>query len=231
MTPPFSAEDFFRVFATYNLTVWPVQIVLVCVAVAVVILAFRARNPNGRLVALALGLLWAWMGVAYHWWFFSEINPAAWAFGGAFVLEGALFIRLAWRDEAPRFAAEPDVYGLTGAGLIVYALAVYPALGVLAGHTYPRQPTFGLPCPTTIFTIGVLLWAKTRVPPALLVVPALWSVMGLSAVRYFGVLEDLMLPAAGILGGAMIFRRGRSRTAALRKAHREPPAHAPPRGA
>jgi hypothetical protein len=69
---------------------------------------------------------------------------------------------------------------------------------------YPRQPTFGLPCPTAIFTIGVLLWARSRVHWSLLVVPAAWSVLGFSAVISFGVLEDAMLPVAGILGGALI---------------------------
>lgn len=48
-----------------------------------------------------------------------------------------------------------------------------PSLGVAIGHTYPAQPTFGLPCPTTIFTFGLLLWVRPPVPWSLLVIPVL----------------------------------------------------------
>jgi len=59
--------------------------------------------------------------------------------------------------------------------MVAHALLVYPLLGVLAGHVYPRQPMFGAAArPTVIFTFGLLL-TSTRVPKYLLLVPFAWA--------------------------------------------------------
>ena len=39
---------------------------------------------------LCLAAFWAWTGLVYHIGFFAAINPLAFAFGAAFVLESAL---------------------------------------------------------------------------------------------------------------------------------------------
>jgi hypothetical protein len=153
------------------------------------------------------------MGAAYHWAFFARINPLARVFGALFILEG-LLLWSTLRSEGLRFGADRDVSGVVGGLLIGYALLVYPVLGTARGHLYPAQPTFGLPCPTTLFTIGVLLWARPRVLRRLLVIPVLWSLVGASAVAFFGVMEDAMLPVAGIVGGALLLGKGRRTTVA-----------------
>lgn len=53
---------------------------------------------------------------------------------------------------------------------------------------------FGVtPCPTVIFTFGVLLLAKPRLPFWLFVIPAVWAVIGGSAAILLDVREDWML--------------------------------------
>jgi hypothetical protein len=98
-----------------------------------------------------------------------------------------------------------------GAVLIVYALVVYPVLGHLLGHRYPAAPTFGLPCPTTIFTFGVLLWARAPVPRVLVVVPMLWAALGAVAAMQLGVPEDFGLLVAGVTAVPMILLAPRRR--------------------
>jgi hypothetical protein len=83
-------------------------------------------------------------------------------------------------------------------GLAAYALA-YPALNVVAGHTYPASPTFGVPCPTGIFTTGLLLTAAKPLPIAALVVPVLWAIIGGSAALLLGVTTDYVLLACAPL--------------------------------
>lgn len=211
MTPPFSTEQFFGVFAAYNEAVWPTQVLLVGLAVATIALSFLRPPWHGKTIAGALAGLWIWMGVAYHWAFFAEINPAARMFGTLFVLEGALIAWIGIRRGGLAVRPTHDVFGWTGGALILYALAVYPVLGIAMGHTYPAQPTFGLPCPTTIFTFGMLLWARPRVPWSLLVIPVAWAVVGSTAVRYFGVLEDAMLPVAALVTTALVVWKNRTR--------------------
>ena len=97
----------------------------------------------------------------------------------------------------------------------MYALIVYPALGYWLEHRYPAAPTFGLPCPTTIFTFGILLWTNRRVPFYVLAIPLAWSVMGFWAAISLGITQDLGLLAAGLIGSSLIILRRIRRFAAL----------------
>jgi uncharacterized protein DUF6064 len=205
VTLPFDVAQFFAVFARYNSAVWPAQVILVVLALVAVALALRSRAWSDRAVAGVLGLLWLWMGVVYHWTFFRAINPAATIFGGLFVLEGsALLVSGAVRHDL-HFRARRTLLGLVGALLLAFALGVYPLLGYAVGHRYPATPTFGLPCPTTIFTLGLLLWVERPMPNSLFLVPLAWSALGASAALQLGVREDLGLLAAGVVAGLLVF--------------------------
>ena len=94
--------------------------------------------------------------------------------------------------------------GTGGAALIVFALVIYPILAYVAGHRFPATPTFGLPCPTTILTLGLLLWADPPRPWSVLVIPLAWSALGASAAVQLGVWEDFGLVAAGGLTLALM---------------------------
>jgi hypothetical protein len=203
MPPPFDAHQFFAVFERYNLAIWPVQMTLILAALVAVGLAVRPRAGSGRVVSIILGGLWLWMGVVYHLMFFRPINPAAVAFGTAFVLEGLLLLILGGWLNRIRFVWAATTTGVMGAVLITYALVLYPVLGFTFGHRYPAAPTFGLPCPTTIFTLGLLAWAAPPRPWSLLVLPLTWSALGASAAVYLGIWEDLGLVAAGGLTVAL----------------------------
>jgi hypothetical protein len=75
---------------------------------------------------------------------------------------------------------------------------IYPVLGDLTGHEYMASSPFGAPCPAVIYTFGILLLAR-RVPLWLLIVPAIWALIGSSAVVAFGVWQDLGLLAIAVL--------------------------------
>lgn len=194
---PFTQEQFFAVFRDYNLAVWPVQLLLNAAALIAVVLAARARS--GRAVALILATLWIWMAIAYHLSFFARINRAAIGFGIAFLLEGLIFLWLGVVRGRLRFEARRDCRTALGLVLIVYALLIYPSLGYLLGRRYPEMPTFGLPCPTTIFTFGLLLWVAVPFSLSVIVIPALWSALGSAAASSLGITEDYGLLIAGLL--------------------------------
>jgi hypothetical protein len=203
MNPPFSREAFFGVFAAYNTAVWPLQIVLPLFTVAMIALLLRDAPWRGRAMSLWLAALWAWMAIGYHWRFFSEINPAARVFGGAFLLQAVLILWFGFRSGGLRFRPRDNWVGYAGGFLITYALFAYSLIGIGLGQVYPALPTFGLPCPTTILTFGVFLWLVPTIPWALLVIPSLWSLVAISAAVSFGVTEDLMLPVAALLALAV----------------------------
>jgi hypothetical protein len=89
-------------------------------------------------------------------------------------------------------------------------------LGYFLEHVYPQSPTFGLPCPTTIFTFGLLLLTDKNVPIAVLMIPFVWSLIGFTAAFSFGIWEDTGLLVAGLVGTALLVIRNRRVEVGLR---------------
>lgn len=200
MDLPFTVEQFYDVFRQYNELVWPAQVILWGLAAVALVLVFVPQDWSGLAVSYILAFLWAWLAVAYHFLLFSRINPLAYAFGGmslagalVFVWQGAIRRRL-------RFAWVGGICGASGVTLIAFALVVYPLWSWLAGHGYPSMPTFGLPCPTTIFSIGLLAFLAPPYPRSPFVVPILWCVVGTQAAILLRVPQDLGLVVAGVAG-------------------------------
>jgi hypothetical protein len=152
-----------------------------------------------------------WSGVAYHVALFTHINPAAWLFAALFLGQAVLFFCMGVVQERLSFAPWGSAWAPLAWGLIVYSLA-YPAINALDHGSLLRIPTFGLPCPTTIFTVGVLMLATPR-HWGLSVVPVIWAAIGGSAAFLLGVSADVALPIAGMAlaifscGGRRLSRR------------------------
>lgn len=204
MELPFTADEFFNLLGFYNTAVRPMQNILAGLALALVVLLYRAGRGDSRIISVALALLWAWSGVAFHFLFFSRIDPAAWLFGGAFLLGGAIFAVQGGLRGALRFQLQGGIRGIAGGLLIAYALVFYPLIGFLTDLRYPETPTFGTPCPTTIFTLGLLMFARAPAPRSVFMMPLLWSVVGSLAAFGLDMPQDLGLAAAGALGVAAL---------------------------
>lgn len=172
MAIPFTIDQFYGVLRDYNTAVWPVQWILAALGLAAVVAVLRPQPWTGVAVSAGLGFLWAWIALVYHLAFFTRISPAAYGFAAlsaaavVFIWQGVVRCRLAFRwVPGPRATA--------GVVLITFALVVYPVWSACAGHPHPQTPTFGLPCPTTIFTIGLLYFAMPPTPRSPLIVPSL----------------------------------------------------------
>jgi hypothetical protein len=151
---------------------------------------------------------------------FAEINFVAPVFGAAFVLQAALFAWTAVRGTLA-FRFRPDPACWAGLAIAVFALAVYPLAGWLAGHGWPRAAVFGIaPCPTTIFTLGLLLLAEGRAPWRLLAIPLAWSLVGGSAAWWLKIPEDLALLLAGFATFALIYAKKPARGNVIDKVSR-----------
>jgi hypothetical protein len=203
---PFTAERFYNVFREYNTALWPVQVALVVLALAAISLVIVRRRWSGVGVSIILAMLWAWLGVAYHLAFFTAISPLAYGFAAVSVAGSLVFV---WQGVIQRrleFALASNARSAVGVLLVVFALVIYPAWSVLAGHHYPALPTFGLPCPTTIFTVGVLAFMVTPYPRSPFAAPILLSLVGGQAAFLLGVPQDLGLLAAGVVGVVLLAR-------------------------
>ncbi len=205
---PFTIDQFLQVFEVYNQTVWPAQLIAYGLGAWIFLLIIKPGEKADKYINWLLGLYWIWMGVIYHILFFAEINPAANIFGTFFILQGLAFVFLKWIGVELRYAFRKDGYGIIGSLLIIYAMIIYPLLGYSLGHIYPQSPVFGVaPCPTTIFTFGLLLPTRGKVPIWLLIIPGFWSLIGFSAAFRLTIYEDIGLVVAGILGVAILVYR------------------------
>ena len=205
MTLPFTRDEFFDVFAAYNQRLWPFAVALWMLTAYSVVLLIRTRSARPWWIPELLAIHWAWAGLAYHAAFFSSINPAAWVFSGLFVLEAGLLLWYGVVHGHLELSRGRFFRRVLSWALIVYAL-LYPAIALAEGHAFPRLPTFGVPCPTTILTIGFLLAAGRSLPRIVAVIPLVWAFIAGSSAFLLGVRADLMLLAAGIvLAVAMIW--------------------------
>jgi len=210
---PFDAETFSRLFAQYNAAIWPAQFGALVLGLTALWLAVKPRPWSGRFIAASLAAFWLWCGVVYHIQFFTTINWAAWGFGAIFAVQGIAFLwsgavrgRLDFRFAGTR----SDWFGL---GLAAFAILIYPSLSWAAGRDWLEVGMFGVaPCPVTIYTFGLLMLCKPRMPLGLLVVPVLWSIAGMSTVWALARPEDLILAVAACLAlGFAVAQRLRPR--------------------
>jgi len=199
MQIPFSLGDFLNVFKDYNQAVFPLQIVFYSIAFLCIYLIFVKYRKSDKIISAVLSFFWLWIGIVYHIIFFSVINKAAYFFGALFIIQGILFAVWGVFRNDLTFEYRKSAANVVGIIFLLYALIIYPVLGYQLGHIYPYSPTFGLPCPTTIFTFGILLFVNKKISVFLLVIPLLWSIIGFSAALNLSIYEDTGLIITGII--------------------------------
>ena len=196
MQLPFTKEQFFDLLAAYNVGLWPALLALWIASVLVSVLLLSSRRPPDRWISALLAAHWAWSAMAYHVGFFTRINQAAWGFAALFLLQAAVFFWVGVVHGGLSFAPWRNAWAPVAWGLVAYSL-VYPAINAAQHLSVSRIPTFGVPCPTMIFTAGMLMLATPR-SWRLSIVPVIWSLIGGSAAFLLGVRADYGLPIAGI---------------------------------
>lgn len=208
MTLPFSTEAFLGVFAAWNEAIWPLPVPLALLGLAAVGLVRARHSWSDRAIAAILALFWAIVAVGYHAAFFSALTPAAYAYAALFALEAGLLLERGVIRGRLAFGRPRGPAGVAALLAIAYGLAVYPLVALGVTHPYPATPLFGVaPCPTVIFTIGMLLLLRPRPPAVLAAVPLVWAVIGGSAALLLGVPEDIGLPVAGLALLAVLWQR------------------------
>ena len=201
----FIEEEFLSMLAGYNEAIWPVQILAYIIAVTAVVACFIKNRYSDRLILATLVLFWLWNGIVFSAIFWSEIYPYAYLFAVLLTSQGILFVYGMIRSEFS-FRFRIDVYSMIGLTFIVYALLVYQLIGMGIGHDYPAFFAPGLtPCPTAIFTFGILLLTDKRFPNYFLAIPLLSALAGILAAMN-GIIEDYGLITAGLLGTVLLYR-------------------------
>jgi hypothetical protein len=201
-------EQLLSTFENYNLAIWPMQILAYFLGISALFFAVKRTPYSGKIVLGILSFFWLWTAVGFFLFYFGPVYSPAYAFGGLFIIQGVLFFADVVKPRVS-FGFRGDLYSIVGVLFIAYAMIGYPVVGYFLGHRYPQSPPFGLtPCPATVFSFGLLLLTDKKVPKLLLVIPLLWAIGGVIPVSV-GILEDVGLIIAGVLGTALILYRDR----------------------
>ena len=194
---PYTSEVFFSLFDVYNRAIWPAPWAALALALIAFWLTLWPRENSGRIGSAILALFWLWCGAVYHLFFFTSLNFWAFGFAALFILEALLLL---WSGVAKGRLnpVETSTKSRTaGLALMLFALAGYPALTWIVGHTYPAMALIGVaPCPTVIFTLGFLLSCRPPLSLRLAAPPMIWTVIGGGSAWFLGIAEDLALIAA-----------------------------------
>lgn len=166
---------------------------------------FLRRSPKRSTFTILYGglsLLWGWIAIGFFWGPFSSLASSSWPFGGLFLLQSAIFLRVAIRNPNRLPLPSTAWNQRIGIALEVYALVVYPSVGLLTGHHAGDLPWFGIaPCPSTIWTLGVLIGTGGFGRKELMI-PLAWCAVGLVAAARLGVVQDWGL---GVAAGLAIW--------------------------
>ena len=207
MKTPFTTEQFFNVFEKYNSTMFPLQLIIILLGIVGLFLLKSKYSFKNKLIGGYLGVLWLWMGLAYHIGFFAEINKAAFVFGGFFILQGLLILYNTFVKGQLIFDFVPKAKDYIGYFFIIFGLILYPIIGYFMVDSLTKTISLGLPCPTTILTFGFLMLTNNKFPKYLLIIPSLWALIGLSAAINFGVYQDFMILITAIIADIVLVKR------------------------
>jgi hypothetical protein len=164
-------------YTTFNQNAWPAWLFWYGLAAIAVVLLLQSNRVAPRFTAGFLTAYSVWIGVAFFWILYAPIHSFAWFDGALFLLQGALFFFAGViRSDLSFERLTRSGPSLFGAAAMAYVLIPYPFIGALEGHSFPGEPIFGIsPCATAIFTVGLLLWSRQRLPTYLLFVPLGWA--------------------------------------------------------
>lgn len=220
MKIPFTTDQFFQVIEKYNAGIFPAQILITLLTAAAFLLIFSNKSYKNFLIGSFLGTLWIWIGWVYHLSYFTAINPAAHGFGWIFIIQGILTLLETFRNRL-LFDFKLNITNYTGIFLILFGMVIYPLISYLDDGSWIRTISMGLPCPSTILTFGFFLLTMAKFPKYLLIIPSLWSLLGVSAAMNFGVYQDFMLMISAFIADFILVRRIRSLTSEIVKTEKQ----------
>jgi hypothetical protein len=173
----FSARTYARLVESYNRELWPLHAAMVAAGIALLWLSATRPREGARAVAGVLALAWLWVGWAFHWQRYVQINTVGPYLALVFAVEAVLLLVLGLgrpgHDAIIGAATRRVGWALAGC-----AVLLYPLLTALTGR-WQRAEVFGLmPDPTALATLGLLLATNQRHRRVLAVIPALSLMLG-----------------------------------------------------
>jgi len=202
----FSLKEFLIVLESYNLDIWPLQIIAYVLILLVLFFSLKPTKYSAKIVLVVLSFFWLFTGIVFCFLYWTTSHIFGYIFGIFCVLQGFIFLYSIIKSDIT-IGSTDKTYTLIGVLFVLYAIIGYQILGYYLGHIYPKFFAVGLvPCPTTIFTFGIFLIINKKIPIKYFVILLMISLGGFLA-AYNGIYEDIGLVIVGILVTILIVKR------------------------
>jgi hypothetical protein len=201
-------ERFLNYASRYNQDLYPAQYLMLGLGLIAILMVFFRTERSSRFISAILAFFYGWIGLQFYMVYFKEFMPIPFVFAILFIVQALIFILEGTVRNRISFRFKADLYGLTGALLIFYSIFGYQALEYIIGRGYPEILAFGMfPCPTVIFSLGILLWTEKKFPPYILIFPIINALSGFIPAFMIGIIEDIGLIISGLIVLTLLSRR------------------------
>jgi peptidoglycan/LPS O-acetylase OafA/YrhL len=176
----FAPRVYWRLVEQYLHDTWPAALLAQTGAVFALMLAMRTSERASRVLMLLLAVAWAWVGWAFLWHRYAQINWGARYLAAAFALQAAALLALALSPGRRRAQLQERMRWLGGTLALVAVLA-WPFAGLAFGRTWQQAELAGMAAdPTALASLGLLpsLCLSRGRRAALCIIPLLTLVLG-----------------------------------------------------
>ena len=202
----FSLEEFLLVLESYNLDIWPIQIIAYALILIILFVSLKPAKYSSIIILAVLSFFWLFNGIVFCFIYWAPSHIFGYIFGIFCTVQGLLFLYSLIRSDI-KIVPPNKTYLLIGMLFFLYSMIGYQLFGYYLDHIYPKFFPVGLvPCPTTIFTLGLLIIINTKIPIKYIAIPLIISLGGLLA-AYNGIYEDIGLIILGVWGTILIIKR------------------------
>jgi hypothetical protein len=175
----FSPAAYWRMVERYNREVWPLQLLMLLAGVLLLWVVAARRPWAGRVAPAVLAVAWAWVGWAFHWERYAQINWAALYLAWGFAVQAVLLVALACARQNRPKTTGARVFGI-GIGLAVIGVLLYPLIVLGQDQQWGHAEAFGMmPEPTALATLGMLIALPASHKLWATVIPVISLIVGL----------------------------------------------------
>jgi len=211
----FSPRTYYRTIELYNLDVWPAQLAGLAIGVAIVVLLSTRSARRDRIVPALLAVCWLWIGWAFHYERYAQINWTATWIGAAFALQSGLLVGFGVIGGRAVFALPGGFRSSLAIALIALIAVGYPLLATLNGRAWTSAEAFGVaPDPTALATVAVVALVRGRIRWLLLAIPLAWCAFTALTLRAMQSPEAFVVIVIALLALLQSFGGKRGRAAA-----------------
>ena len=210
----FSPRTYYRLFELHHRAHWPLQLAALAAGALMLAAAMRGGRTSGRAAVAIAAAAWLWVGWSWHVERYATINWAAGWIGAGFAAQSLLLFATGVATTRLGFASAVALRRRLGVGIVLFALALQPVTGLLAGRSWTEAEVFGItPGPTAAATLGLLLLAE-RTRWELALIPLLGCLLDGATLWALDAADAWIPPALAVVAvGGLAATRGPARVA------------------